>query len=320
MFQILRGILRTMTRTKLAAVIVALGAGISIWILTGGAQTIPTSPRSLAAELNAVLNKSVGQDSDKDGLFDWEENAIGANPQKPDTDGDGYLDGEEVVGGYSPLKPAPDDAERGQALFPRFTAKTLSQAATQRVARTVTEAVAEALSKKGKTGLGAPADVSQLVQGIVPDMVGQELKDFSNPAIDPAAFIIDPRTDRDARVQYLQAARGLMLEFSRRRPDPTKSEALIISEAIATFDFEKIKASRDLYQEAEKRLMALKVPASVIPLHQEIVTLIHIFGSIHQAISEFENDPLKTTLALQAYTQTRPRFERFAELLARAAE
>jgi phosphoglycerol transferase MdoB-like AlkP superfamily enzyme len=42
-------------------------------------------------------------DSDKDGLSDLRERAIGTDKLNPDTDGDGYLDGVEVVNGYSPL-------------------------------------------------------------------------------------------------------------------------------------------------------------------------------------------------------------------------
>jgi thiol-disulfide isomerase/thioredoxin len=44
-------------------------------------------------------------DSDKDGLPDDQEKALGSDPQNPDTDGDGYLDGHEVNEGKDPLDP-----------------------------------------------------------------------------------------------------------------------------------------------------------------------------------------------------------------------
>ncbi|MFA5029694.1 MAG: hypothetical protein WC518_02990 [Patescibacteria group bacterium] len=46
----------------------------------------------------------VSSDSDRDGLTDLEENAIGTSPSLPDTDKDSYLDGSELVNGYDPLK------------------------------------------------------------------------------------------------------------------------------------------------------------------------------------------------------------------------
>jgi hypothetical protein len=44
------------------------------------------------------------QDTDKDGLGDEHEKAIGTDPKKADSDSDGYPDGIEVLNGYDPLK------------------------------------------------------------------------------------------------------------------------------------------------------------------------------------------------------------------------
>jgi hypothetical protein len=77
---------------------------------------------------NDNLNQATGLDSDKDGLSDEEERALGTDPAlpdtdgdglydrdevkvyhtkplNPDTDGDGYIDGEEVQNGYNPNGP-----------------------------------------------------------------------------------------------------------------------------------------------------------------------------------------------------------------------
>jgi len=42
------------------------------------------------------------QDSDNDGLLDYEETEYGTDINNPDTDGDGYLDGDEVKNGFNP--------------------------------------------------------------------------------------------------------------------------------------------------------------------------------------------------------------------------
>lgn len=44
-----------------------------------------------------------GQDTDKDGLTDAFEDALGTDKDKADTDGDGHIDGIEVRNGYSPF-------------------------------------------------------------------------------------------------------------------------------------------------------------------------------------------------------------------------
>jgi len=53
------------------------------------------------------------QDSDKDGLSDYDELYIyHTDPYNPDTDGDGYTDGYEVANGYDPNKKGNDKLEK----------------------------------------------------------------------------------------------------------------------------------------------------------------------------------------------------------------
>lgn len=49
------------------------------------------------------------QDTDLDGLKDWEENLWETDPKNPDSDGDGTKDGDEVKAGRDPKKAGPDD-------------------------------------------------------------------------------------------------------------------------------------------------------------------------------------------------------------------
>lgn len=49
------------------------------------------------------VNYQVVNDSDADGLSDFEENDRKTDPQKADTDNDSYLDSEEIFFGYNPL-------------------------------------------------------------------------------------------------------------------------------------------------------------------------------------------------------------------------
>ncbi len=49
------------------------------------------------------VNYQIVNDSDADGLSDFEENDRKTDPQKADTDNDSYLDSEEVFFGYNPL-------------------------------------------------------------------------------------------------------------------------------------------------------------------------------------------------------------------------
>jgi len=54
--------------------------------------------------------EDISKDTDKDGLTDTEEIALGTDPKKKDTDGDGYSDKDEVDDGFDPLTPADDNS------------------------------------------------------------------------------------------------------------------------------------------------------------------------------------------------------------------
>ena len=55
------------------------------------------------------IKKQLRNDSDGDGLPDYEEERLGTDPFSADSDLDGFLDGDEVRGGFNPLKYSPGD-------------------------------------------------------------------------------------------------------------------------------------------------------------------------------------------------------------------
>jgi len=60
---------------------------------------------NIALKLRQDQIDRLNQDSDADGLKDWEEALYHTDPHNPDTDGDGTPDGEEVKLGRDPTKP-----------------------------------------------------------------------------------------------------------------------------------------------------------------------------------------------------------------------
>lgn len=68
-----------------------------------GSKTVGAGSAALAQEAAG------GEDTDADGLKDWEEALWRTDPLKADSDADGAPDGEEVGIGRDPLKPGPND-------------------------------------------------------------------------------------------------------------------------------------------------------------------------------------------------------------------
>ncbi len=63
----------------------------------------------VATSTSVIPSELQYQDSDKDGLKDWEEVLLGIDSKNPDSDGDGTTDGEEVVLNRNPLVKGPKD-------------------------------------------------------------------------------------------------------------------------------------------------------------------------------------------------------------------
>lgn len=306
-------------RAIIAGIIIATGATASVWVVKQTKRNIPATPGAFAAQIKAAFRGDARTDSDGDGLFDWEEEALATDAKNPDTDKDGYLDGEEVASGYSPLRYAPNDRQ-ADAVVPRPLPKTLVAAVAQGVAGTVTESVARAIRQKSAGEFKNPDDVVRLLDTALPDEITRNLAEVLDPVIDSSRFSIEEPSSREKRLRYLEKVMALMAEMRRQAPAQPKTQDVVILEAVENLKFEDVLKYRDLYQETERRLYAMRVPVDVVSLHQEIIAIMHIFQYISQAVSEFQSDPLKTTVALQAYIDIRPRFERFAELLAKAVE
>ena len=98
---------------------------LSIGIVIGGFLVLKS--RIIRSENNSTIIGQANQDTDNDGLLDWEEEIYKTGPNNPDTDKDGYLDGEEVASGYDPTKPAPNDKSSDKAIEPRPAPGVLSK-------------------------------------------------------------------------------------------------------------------------------------------------------------------------------------------------
>ncbi|MDD4901758.1 MAG: hypothetical protein PHE24_01345 [Patescibacteria group bacterium] len=86
---------------------IATPSGISDRTTNGSAHPLNSGDTvSSSAPGNAQSDVDNGQDSDQDGLTDWQEtNIYHTDPNIADTDGDGYQDGAEVESGYNPNGP-----------------------------------------------------------------------------------------------------------------------------------------------------------------------------------------------------------------------
>ena len=101
------------------AVLVLLG------LAGGGVFALKSNRVSYVNEKKVDLNKQLlfattnlsdsDEDTDNDGLKNWEETLWKTDKHNPDIDGDGTSDGDEIKAGRDPTRAGPDDALVGNA-------------------------------------------------------------------------------------------------------------------------------------------------------------------------------------------------------------
>ena len=219
-------------------------------------------------------------DTDKDGLYDWEETLWGSDPKKSDTDGDGAKDGEEVDADRNPTIPGPKDSlvdsTTGEIVFPG-------------------EENSEDLTSTDKISREFFGTYLKLRQeGTLEDSVVQEdlfktiLKNIptasSFKSLNGKDILVGPREGKEAAKDYGNALAALMLQ-----PQPAQgNEAEILLKALAEEDEDeilKLEAIAESYSDFFSGLKTLVVPKDAELLH---LNLVNAAGALEQNVRDMQ--------------------------------
>lgn len=237
-------------------------------------------------EISQEITKfSQADDLDKDGLANWQEEIYGTDPNNPDTDGDSYLDGEEIISGYDPLVPAPNDALSGQAEIPRPLSQNLTRLLAQNMAPQIGQLESDSF------------DIGNMLEQTQKDEALQnQLAAFFKelwPEISQSELIIIDDNSQMAQDKYFEQVIQAIPET------PIESEEEVLTQAMTTGDFSQIDFYINVYRTAVPQMKKIPTPSNFVPYHKRIIELLMGTEKVYQAIKEINQDPFKTTLALQ---------------------
>jgi len=255
--------------------------------------------------LNNKSNNSQNQDSDKDGLFDWEEQLFGTNPEKADTDGDGYLDGEEIISGYDPLQPGPNDKKADFAIEPRPEPKSIKT-------KNLTEALGHLLAgriiyenqnnrQNGKIIFSRLPQIEPIVEEMVKIIQPSEIN-LSQIKFSASEIKTTPDNSPEKIKEYLKQSQNIIQENITK----FNLEEDTIKE-VFSYTFNQLKPSPKLnslinyYQSTIKQLEDLSVPSSLTELHQEQLNVFFLLQKSFESLNYIETDPLRTFLVISQY-------------------
>jgi hypothetical protein len=281
-----------------------------LFLLVGGALVVAFTGdliRTSEAELplgaieyarEKATAAAITQDSDNDGLKDWEETLWGTDPHNPDTDGDGTPDGEEVDAGRNPTVPGPEDMldlENGE--LPNQT-PVEDMTATEKVAAVFFKEYV-ALRQSGE--LADPSAQSELVSNLVKQF---ETATWTNPGYGEKDVLVGPLHGKDAARSY----GNLVAIAFAQNPVPNTGNALlallkILEEDDAT-KLTELEGWALAYGGIEKDLLEIVVPKDVALTHLE---LINHFASMRKQVEAMQKafeDPVVMMQAINPHVES----------------
>lgn len=235
----------------------------------------------------------LNQDSDHDGLKDWEEQIYGTDPESPDTDGDQTADGEEIKLNRDPLKPGPKDQ------LPEPLAEKKEAPATEK--NNLTQKFINKFGEKFiLPRLDDPAVNinTKLSQEILKDLP----LNISHPTYYTEKDIITLKNDTPENfTSYLREFNTIISNSFRSLP---QSEIMIFSEALQAEDLSQLSildVYLSAYQAALIKLNSLPVPPAFANSHLAYLNATKRQQIAVEKMRQAETDVIKGTYGAQEY-------------------
>jgi len=237
------------------------------------------------------------KDSDNDGLMDWQETTWQTDPCRADTDGDGYVDGEEVASGYSPLQPAPDDELSDRdSVNPRPLPKNLTQA----LARSLSEKTIEG-GLENSLSSNILTTPNQVINTAIQKVINEAIQEFTLPSINDEEINISEDNSPEAIQQYALETVKALTDWKNSQQGSFETEVDLFSYAISVKDFSEIDRRIDGYKKLYDDTRYIQTPSSLKDIQKRQMGTSVVMINIFKAVKNIDQDPIRTTLALEQY-------------------
>ena len=278
---------------KILMTFLALGALFSVYSLTNSLKSNinATIPRALSVNLPSGLE----EDADHDGLSNTAESYWATEWQNSDTDGDGFLDGEEVLSGHDPRVPGPDDL---LAKTNGFIKSGSDENLTEKLSSLITAGLyAGDLQKTAPTQTYESA-INNLGLSVIDNGYAA-----LNPSLENTATVSDSRENQE---KYLSEVIDILENKLMNGFLFTPYKLSVFSQKLISSDPQKVKTiSVELLSEAmnfqnnAEIMKKISVPASWKEIHLELLGSIRSLALSFQAMSYFDQDPMKAIVAIR---------------------
>ncbi|MDO8572812.1 MAG: hypothetical protein Q7S11_03540 [bacterium] len=278
--------------------IAVIAGGMFLWSrwVENKKETLVFERENTAQDTAKKLAESISQqDSDNDGLPDWEEALWKTDSQNSDTDSDGTLDSEEVKLGRNPTKKGPNDVLEKNIVKPSENSpSTYDPQSLNETDVFMRELLGNYFELKGTGNTG-----SQSLESLAKTMAGGIMSKGIPPAKTYRATNVSISDDSSSSMRVYGETMGTI--FIGR--SSKESELYILSQALSgsnTGTIEKLAQFEKEYIAMIKKLLLVNTPPALASTH---LGFINEFGTVASAVGAMSNTLVNPVLGLSGVSQ-----------------
>ena len=244
---------------------------------------------------------SPSQDSDEDGLADWEELAYGSSPTRADTDGDGTLDGQEIAEGRDPSIKGPNDQKSSLPTTDEVFALGAS-------AREGNENLTESLSRELFTTLVAAKESGYSeIPSVQEEIVARALAQVE-VAPEARSYTLEDLTvlPSSGKADLLAYARAVGVAVIAHQSVGFAFTTLAFGKALEGGDplaLDLLSRYRATYHSLSSALLAIASPGAVSPLHLSLINNTEKIVASFADMTQVLGDPVRGFAGYKNYQQ-----------------
>lgn len=251
------------------------------------------------ANINQLASANSYTDTDHDGLSDWEESVYSTDPKNSDTDGDKYLDGEEIASNRNPLVAGPNDLVSKSSI-----PTNNNQTATEKLTQLATNNYMQALQGKDPSSMN-PEQLNQILSesfndpkssSDIKEILKSELYYFTPPDLESDKKISATQSTKKDAEKYMAQLEDLMITLDKNKPSKDIVDA--INTSMQTKQYQILNQHSVYYKNLYETSKNMAVVSQFLEDHRNLVTMFYKYWKISEAIENYEQDPVRGSLAL----------------------
>lgn len=269
---------------------------VSLKLTNKQTNPLTDNPVETTSSLDNEISQTLKNDTDRDGLKDWEEILWKTDLHNPDTDKDGTDDNTEILAGRNPLVVGPNDWLEKNTTFIQENKsseeiKILTQ--TDLLSR---ELFAGYVALKQNDQLGTEQE-----EQFINNLVTKHLTNPINPEKNYEKEDLNIVPDNQPTALQTYTAN---LKKIAQRGDSLENDAVIVKNALDTKNYqelEKLDLNIKTYTEMLEQLLAMEIPENLVSFHLKII---NTFNKMIQDVSDMRliaNDPIAGIKSVQDY-------------------